>query len=108
MREYKINGSDINIEFSSTKGTWCIPIVHGAKIRVRDKIYEELKINEDITNRFQLNIKRINRWWYSIYFKERKCEHCDYKDVINSGHRNFDCMHRGAKIEDREICGNFN
>ena len=45
-----------------------IPINFGVKIRVRDHIYRELINNEELNKKFWMNPKRLNRWWYSIYF----------------------------------------
>lgn len=45
-----------------------IPIEVGLKIEVRDTIYNELKNNKYIRDNFKLNVRRLNRWWYSIYF----------------------------------------
>lgn len=50
------------------------PIQDGLKINIRDYHYKELCENEDLQSKFQMNIKRLNRWWYSVYFKERNCE----------------------------------
>ena len=49
-----------------------VPIENGLKIDVRDIIYNELKNNKIITDNFLLNVKRLNRWWYNIYFKSKE------------------------------------
>lgn len=52
----------------------CVPIKVGLKIRVREKQLLELQQSETINKQFKLNIKRVNRWWYSVYFDELKGE----------------------------------
>ena len=44
----------------------------GLKITVKEKTYNELINNEMLSTRFKLNIKRLNRWWYSIYFDNKE------------------------------------
>ena len=61
------------IEYRMGKGSKKVfgcELKNGVKVEVRDFILKEMQSNEYITSRFQLNIKRINRWWYSVYFKE--------------------------------------
>ena len=40
----------------------------GADIECRDYILKELQENAYIQKTFKLNIKRLNRWWYRVYF----------------------------------------
>ena len=40
----------------------------GTKVVVRDFIYNEIIKNEYINNNFILKAKRLNRWYYDIYF----------------------------------------
>ena len=46
----------------------------GLKVSVRDCVLSNLKDNPYILQNFKLNIKRINRWWYSVYF-DKICKH---------------------------------
>ena len=48
------------------------PLVVGLKVKVRENILELLKETIYIQKNFKLNIKRLNRWWYSVYFDEKK------------------------------------
>lgn len=48
-----------------------IEITVGLKIMVRDFILENLKNDPYIINNYKLNVKRLNRWWYSVYFDEK-------------------------------------
>lgn len=43
-------------------------ITCGSKVEVRDYVYEEIINNEKLNKDFRMNVKRLNRWWYSIYF----------------------------------------
>lgn len=52
----------------------CIEIQVGLKVRVREQQLLELQQSEIINKQFKLNIKRLNRWWYSVYFDELKGE----------------------------------
>ena len=54
------------------EGVLCIPLHVGLNIEVREDIYEELKNDPDIQEKFKLNVKRLNRWWYSIYFDKKE------------------------------------
>jgi hypothetical protein len=46
----------------------------GLKVEVREDIVSTLKNNEYIKDHFKLTVKRLNRWWYSVYF-DKKCKH---------------------------------
>lgn len=48
-----------------------VRIEDGLKIKIRDFAYEELLDNKEINDKFNLNAKRLNRWWYSVYFEEK-------------------------------------
>lgn len=39
----------------------------GLKFNCRDYVLIELQDNHYIQQNFKLNIKRLNRWWYSVY-----------------------------------------
>ena len=57
-----------NTNTASSDGTvYAIPVSKN-KFEVRDYYLEELKTNKIIQDNFNLNIKRLNRWWYSVYF----------------------------------------
>lgn len=51
--------------------TKCCPIKHLTKIRCREDILLNLQNDEEINKRFQLNINRINRWWWSVTFVDK-------------------------------------
>lgn len=46
----------------------------GLKLEVRENELKKLQNNECIREYFKLNIKRLNRWWYSVYFDEKPDE----------------------------------
>lgn len=48
-----------------------VEIQVGLKIRTRDFILREIQENEYIKENFKLNIRRLNRWWYSVYFDKK-------------------------------------
>jgi hypothetical protein len=55
-----------------------VPIEKGLKIKVMEQKLKELQEEPYIKDNFKLNIKRLNRWWYSVYFDEI-CNHdCEY------------------------------
>lgn len=43
----------------------------GLKIKCRDNVYQNLLQEKYIQDNFKLNVKRLNRWWYSIYFDKK-------------------------------------
>lgn len=43
----------------------------GLKISCREGTLNRLKNEPYIQENFKLNIKRLNRWWYSVYFAEK-------------------------------------
>lgn len=51
-----------------------IPLEVGLKIEIRDSTLEDLKNTPYIQENFKLKIKRLNRWWYSVYFDEKMVE----------------------------------
>ena len=52
----------------------CVPIKVGLKIRVDQQMLDKLQSDDYIQSKFKLNVKRLNRWWYSVYFDELKGE----------------------------------
>ncbi len=40
----------------------------GTDIECRDYILKEIQQNVYIQKNFKLNVKRLNRWWYRVYF----------------------------------------
>lgn len=48
-----------------------VPIQIGTKIEVKEDILHQLQSNIYIQENFKLNIRRLNRWWYSVYFAKR-------------------------------------
>ena len=75
---YKINYKDgLEFEIIDTQPSFknfltIVEIKEGLKIKVRDFILKEIQEEEYIKENFKLNIRRLNRWWYSIYFDKRE------------------------------------
>lgn len=44
----------------------------GLGIKCRDFVLKELQDQEYIKENFKLNIRRLNRWWYSVYFDNKE------------------------------------
>lgn len=44
---------------------------HGCKIRCRGYDLDSIIKNKAITDTYTLSVKRLNRWWYSIYFYDK-------------------------------------
>ena len=42
----------------------------GLEVKVRENVLNRIKNNTYIQENFKLNIKKLNRWSYSIYFDE--------------------------------------
>lgn len=61
-------------EGKDNHSVFCWKIEVGVKLKVREDILKTLKEMSYIQKNFKLNIKCINRWWWSVYFAE-KCEH---------------------------------
>jgi len=47
-----------------------VKIEHGLKILCKEDLMNNLLSNNELKKEFQLNIKRKNRWYWSIYFKK--------------------------------------
>lgn len=75
VAEIKIEGQEpINAIFEmdyEDKRIKAVEIKHGLKIEVRDYILENIKNEQYVKDNYNLNIKRLNRWWYSVYFDEK-------------------------------------
>ena len=54
--------------------TRAIEIGLGTKIEIRDTVYEQFicKYKDVIDKKYDIKVKRLNRWWYSVYFGEKK------------------------------------
>lgn len=39
---------------------------------MRDTEYEEIINNKAVADKYNLKVKRLNRWWYSVYFGEKE------------------------------------
>jgi hypothetical protein len=48
-----------------------IEIRDGLKIEVKERVVNELLEHKELNEEFQLNIKRKNRWYWSVYFKAK-------------------------------------
>lgn len=46
-------------------------IEYGLKVRVNKEGLELLQSSKEIADKYKLNIKRLNRWYYSVYFDRR-------------------------------------
>ncbi len=47
---------------------YAVPLQVGLKVKAREDALNKIKNEIYIQKNFKLNIKRLNRWWYSIYF----------------------------------------
>jgi len=47
-----------------------VEVKHGLKLEIRDSLLKIIQEEEYIKNNFKLNVKRLNRWWYSVYFEK--------------------------------------
>jgi hypothetical protein len=63
---------DFTVSYDAENKNRVIEIKAGDVIEVRDTIYEKIINNKTITDKYDLNVKRRNRWWYSVYFGEKK------------------------------------
>ena len=43
----------------------------GTKVEVRESTYKQIIGDKIITDKYNLEIKRLNRWWYSVCFGEK-------------------------------------
>lgn len=66
------DASKYDTEFEIRRSNRCIPITHGLKLEVRDYTYNSLLEEELLMSKFEINAKRLNKWWYSIYFKQKE------------------------------------
>jgi hypothetical protein len=51
-----------------------LELIPGLKLEVNEKVLNNLVNEPYIQENFKLNIKRLNRWRYSVYFA-KKCKH---------------------------------
>ena len=51
---------------------YLIYVEDGLKLKMKKIELERLQSNLEFLNQYQLNIKRLNRWWYSVYFKKKE------------------------------------
>jgi hypothetical protein len=49
----------------------CVPLKVGLKVRVNEQHLLELQSSEYIQSNFKMNIKRLNRWYWSVYFDKK-------------------------------------
>ena len=49
----------------------CVPLKVGLKVRVNEQDLLELQSSEYIQSNFTMNIKRLNRWYWSVYFDNK-------------------------------------
>lgn len=54
-----------------------IKISNGLKIKCKEYQLNVLLSEHTITDKFKLNIKRLNRWWYSVYFQSKGSDNFD-------------------------------
>jgi hypothetical protein len=48
---------------------YSVQVTHGLTVEVRDYIYEEIVNDKWINDNFNLNVTRLNRWWYKVNFE---------------------------------------
>ena len=65
----KDNGNVVLVPNKDTDSIRVVEVKHGLKIDIREDVLKQLQNNIYIQNNFQLNIKRRNRWWFSVYFQ---------------------------------------
>lgn len=65
-----------------------VKVEKGLKVDVRDYILKQWQEEPYIKENFKLNIKRLNRWWYSVYFDDI-CNHDGEPLVFNDGINEF-------------------
>ena len=46
-------------------------ITHLTQLRCRERLLNEIKSSDIINAKFNLGIKRINRWWWSVAFIDK-------------------------------------
>lgn len=63
-----VYGIDESSDSNEIRG---VMLRHGMRLSVRDFVLENLVKEDYVLKNFRLNIKRKNRWWYSVYFKGR-------------------------------------
>lgn len=49
-----------------------VEIKKGLKVEVNEKVLKQIQDEKYIADNFKLNIKRLNRWRYSIYFDKKE------------------------------------
>lgn len=49
-----------------------VEIKKGLKVDVDENVLKQIQDEKYITDNFKLNIKRINRWLYSVYFDKKE------------------------------------
>ncbi len=49
-----------------------IYVEDGLKLTMKKIELERLQSNLEFLKQYQLNTKRLNRWWYSVYFKKKE------------------------------------
>ena len=49
-----------------------IEVKVGLKVEVRDNVLKQIQDEKYIADNFKLNIKRLNRWRYSVYFDKKE------------------------------------
>ena len=45
---------------------YSVQVTHGLTVEVRDYIYEEIVNDKRISENFNLNVTRLNLWWYKV------------------------------------------
>ncbi len=67
------------------------PITHLTQIRCREELLNEIKSNDIIKDRFDLGIKRVNRWWWSVAFIDKnrvRVETWKADDILDGSKQN--------------------
>ena len=77
LRIVFLSNEDINIytytKINNDKLT-CVKLEHGLQLKVREDILNQFRLDPYIQVNFNLNIKRLNRWWYSVYFDMKEVD----------------------------------
>lgn len=56
------------VEYKENDSVKAIKICNGLRISVRKEVLDNIVTSKETTSKFKLMIKRIDRWWFSIYF----------------------------------------
>jgi hypothetical protein len=53
------------------KSKFAIPLQHGLKLEIKEDTLNNIQKEQYIKDNYNLHIKRLNRWWYSVFFEKK-------------------------------------